>query len=127
MSENRQPKGIPVGGQFAANNHDEAPSSLTGDPVPWEVEGNFVSAGHHLVWGNVRNDALSWAYVNKREFRTRYKEAGRPTLMEVVETRRVPDEPNTHILMVDLGDGKDPVEVGVHREGLITIDERDFA
>lgn len=39
MSENtqkRQPKGIPVGGEFAANEHDEAESSLASDEYPYE-------------------------------------------------------------------------------------------
>lgn len=37
MSTKRQPKGIPVGGQFAANSHDEASSGLV------SADGEFVS------------------------------------------------------------------------------------
>lgn len=36
MSTKRQPAGIPTGGEFAANEHDEAASSLTGAPEGYE-------------------------------------------------------------------------------------------
>lgn len=56
MSTKRQPKGIPVGGQFAANEHDEAPQELSSTIHPYAPGGSadtlsprgFVPAG--TVW-----------------------------------------------------------------------------
>lgn len=44
MTENRQPKGVPIGGQFAANSHDEAGASLS----PVEYESPAVTA--HIIY-----------------------------------------------------------------------------
>lgn len=94
MSTQRQPKGIPVGGQFAANSHDEADANLVNDepdhePIPWEVEGGYVQEGHYLLWGDgVENDALEWTYNRNPEFKMRYLLAGEPTSHE--GRRRLP-------------------------------------
>ena len=126
----RQPKGVPVGGEFASNEHDEAGDALRANepaPIPFEVEGGFVQEGHHLVWGEgIENPALDWAYKTNPEFKRRYLLAGNPRRMKVVGEVRVPDEPSSRLLLVEIGDGEKPIEIGVHREGDITIDERDL-
>ena len=48
----RQPAGIPVGGEFAANEHDEAPSGLSSNA---EVEG---LAKYEIVLANTQNPGL---------------------------------------------------------------------
>lgn len=50
MSEKRQPKGTPVGGQFAESAHDEAPSSLgSGDPSDVLYETTFIEKDGSLL------------------------------------------------------------------------------
>lgn len=43
--------------------------------------------------------------------------------MKVVGVSREPDNPTGVIMKVDIGDGGEPVDVGVHIEGSTVIDE----
>lgn len=60
MSQKRQPKGIPVGGEFAANEHDEASSSLSGaqrsfEDISHETTDSDIAAGYATVSTEVSN------------------------------------------------------------------------
>lgn len=51
---NRQPRGIPVGGEFAANSHDEAPGAL-GSPKIEDMNAGAVRAGDVVFFSTFKN------------------------------------------------------------------------
>lgn len=60
MSENRQPKGTPVGGQFAASAHDEASSTLGYPEDRWDEANDLLSGYRSRVvdqGGDIQSDA----------------------------------------------------------------------
>lgn len=66
-SQRRQPKGVPVGGQFATNEHDEAPSLLS--RTPETVRASDIRPGDIVVtqrW-NGRRDITEHNVVTKVE------------------------------------------------------------
>lgn len=55
MTQNRTPKGVPTGGEFAANSHDEAPATLPGYTYEQRSEYPGGEPVEHMEIGEVRD------------------------------------------------------------------------